>query len=115
MKTLYLNNDKRDFVKFRKGSGRNSIEIYDIEIGSERGIGRGRELITNLCNLCKDDYDLVYAITRESNHVAQQFYTALGFVVSGVLEDFYINIEPLTTGIDTRCNETAFLYMLELK
>lgn len=77
-------------LDYRKGSG-NTVEIYDIEIcNSHRRQRRGRTLV----DLLLDKYlppgtNMVFAITRPENVVAQQFYSELRFRVIGVLWDFY--------------------------
>lgn len=82
-----------DTLQWREGSG-NTIEIYDIEVRSERRQGRGRELVQKLfkkIELWYPDCNLVWAITRTTNEIAQEFYEALGFRVVGVLREFYSN------------------------
>lgn len=88
--TIHLDKDTRDFLVYRSGSGKNSIEIYDIQVGSDRRKGRGRALVnTLLTHYTPRDVNLIYAITRSSNLIAQEFYEGLGFRVVGVLRNFY--------------------------
>lgn len=80
-----------DYVIWRNGSG-GTVEILDIAVQSKRGIGRGKLLIETLfaeINRIHEDNPLVFAITRSSYPIAQQFYEHLGFRVVGVLRDFY--------------------------
>jgi len=80
--------DERDFLEHRQGSG-NTVEIFDIQVGSERRKGRGRELIETLLKSLPNECYLVYAITRSCNLIAQEFYESVGFRVVAVLRDFY--------------------------
>lgn len=81
-----------DYVEYREGSGA-SLEITNIQVRSERRVGHGRQLIKELVAAADrntdDTYHLIYAITRESNRIAQQFYLSAGFRVVGVLYNFY--------------------------
>jgi len=86
-------------LDYRKGSGR-TIEIYDIVVRANRRTGIGRGLVTELFNRITDgleDATLVWAITRSSNFIAQEFYEALGFRVVAVLRNFYKDEHPDTT------------------
>ena len=90
-----------DYVIWRNGSG-GTIEILDIAVQSERGVGRGRMLMEKLFAVINDnrkDNPLVFAITRSSYPIAQQFYEHLGFRVVGVLRDFYTLSEGGGDGI----------------
>lgn len=87
MNRIELDGDKRDYLIWREGSG-NTVEIFDIAVGSERGQGKGRRLMELLFR--KLSYDTrVFAITRADNLIAQQFYEKLRFDVVGVLRRFY--------------------------
>lgn len=66
-----------DFLIYREGSG-NTIEIYDIAVNSERGIGRGTMLFEELKRVV--DNKRIFAITRKENLPAQAFYQSLGFI-----------------------------------
>jgi|GEM_PF-6766622 len=79
--------DPRDFVKYRTGSG-GTVEIFDIAVGTERGIGRGRALIAKLLSQI-DASTLVFALTRGSNTPAHAFYMKVGFRCLGLLTRFY--------------------------
>ena len=87
MNKIILDNDDRDFLLWRDGSG-DTIEIFDIAVGSERGVGKGRRLIELLFEQLHAE-TRVFAITRATNLVAQQFYEKLRFDVVGVLRRFY--------------------------
>ena len=65
-------------------------EIIDIIVPSEvRRKRYGHAMIDLLCQLCKrKEIDVVYAITRAENRIAQKFYESLRFDVA-VLRDFY--------------------------
>lgn len=63
-----------DFLFYRKGSGE-TIEIYDIAINSQRGVGRGAKLFWEMIEKAKPKR--VFAITRRSNYGAQKFYESL--------------------------------------
>lgn len=53
-------------------AGGGTIEIFDIHVGSERGIGTGTAMLEEL--LEKEEPQRVVAITRMSNILAQKFY-----------------------------------------
>lgn len=80
--------DPRDRLEWRKGSG-NTIEIYDIQVMTKRRDGIGRYLVYELLRLIPKDVNLVWAITRTDNLIAQQFYESLGFRVVAILRNFY--------------------------
>lgn len=80
--------DARDFLDYRDGSG-GTVEIYDIQVCSERRRGKGRRLVYTLYKRIKPEVKLVWAITRTDNLIAQQFYEELRFRVVAVLRDFY--------------------------
>lgn len=79
--------DPRDFVDYREGSG-HTIEIFDIQVGSERRQGKGRRLLELLFAHLKPE-TRVWAITRADNETAQQFYEACQFKTVNVLRRFY--------------------------
>lgn len=82
-------NDGKDFLEYRDGSGR-TIEITDIAVTTERRTGIGSRLIHELIDRSKRaNVNLIWAITRAENLIAQEFYEALGFRVVGVLRNFY--------------------------
>lgn len=83
-----------DFLDYREGSGQ-TVEIYDIQVGSDRRKGRGKALLDALFKSLPAD-TRVWAITRAENEVAQEFYEACGFRVCGVLRRFYSGY----TGVD---------------
>jgi ribosomal protein S18 acetylase RimI-like enzyme len=88
MWTIHLDADFRDFLIWRQGSG-NTVEIYDIAVGSERRKGRGRALVNKLYEQVPTGTKLVWAITRSDNFIAQEFYEELQFRVVGILRNFY--------------------------
>lgn len=77
---------------YRHGAGR-TWEILDIVVTQHRRMGTGREMIhlllENARELGERGPAMLYAITRWSNTIAQQFYEALGFRVLGRLHRFY--------------------------
>lgn len=90
----------KDFLAWRRGSG-NTIEIYDIEVGSERRKGVGRLMVSMLLRAVRPQEATVFAITRAENKIAQDFYFACGFHVAGALYEFY----------DSRCGRVdALMY-----
>ena len=73
--------DSADFLDHRGGSG-GTIEIFDIQVSSERRKGRGRLLIEHLLRKVSKEWGKevrVWAITRAENIIAQKFYEALQF------------------------------------
>lgn len=93
MKKITLDCEE-DFLVYREGSG-HSVEIFDIQVKSERRVGKGRMLMELLFSGLKPGTK-VWAITRAENEIAQEFYESLGFRVVGVLREFYAD-EP---GVD---------------
>lgn len=89
MKRIVLDGDSRDFLRYRWGSG-GTIEIYDIAVNSERGVGKGRRLVNLLVERVSTKTHLIFAITRQSNRIARQFYEAVGFSESATLKGFYM-------------------------
>lgn len=90
-------NDSRDFLDWRLGSGE-TIEIFDIVVGSERGVGRGRMLINKLLRVIPKSH-LVFAIARESNGIAKDFYLAMRFKIVARLPDFYEEESAIMYGL----------------
>lgn len=90
MNYLYYDETKSDYLIWREGSG-GTVEIYDLHVsGEHRREGRGRVLVDLLLDRYKPkDCHLVFAITRQENFVAQQFYESMRFRVVAVLRDFY--------------------------
>lgn len=81
--------DGESFLVWRESSG-NSVEILDIHVANEaRRSGVGTRMVEQLKNVVGKDCLLIYAITRVSNVVAQQFYEKLGFRIVGRLHNFY--------------------------
>lgn len=99
------------YLEFRIGSG-NTIEIWDISAGSERRQGRGRKLLTMLILWMRkqaSSINRIWAITRASNFVAQQWYEAMKFRVIAPLRDFYATKD--SNGKDT---VDAIMYGLDI-
>lgn len=77
------------YIEYRYAPG-HTCEIVNIEVEAEhRGKGVGRELVTTLCKIVRQRAKHVYAVTRSSNLIAQEFYAKCGFHVVGVLNRFY--------------------------
>jgi len=84
--TIFLGS--QDFLVYREGGG-GTVEIFDISVTSEhRRRGIGKQLLTTLFQDVGPG-KRVFAITRTTNEVAQQFYESCGFEVAGVLRRFY--------------------------
>lgn len=98
--------DPSDFLDWRRGSGP-TVEIFDIQVGSLRRRGRGRELVRRLLSEIPEGTRTVWAITRASNLIAHDFYHGLGFHAAGYLREFYRDEETTPSGVD------AILYALE--
>lgn len=80
------------FLDYRPGSG-NTVEILDIAVdGTHRRQGLGRWMVNKLLERV-DDGVLVFAITRDTNYIAQQFYEDMRFKIVGFLRDFYADGE----------------------
>lgn len=77
-----------DYLKWREGSG-GTVEIFDIAVTSTRRCGKGTELVNRLIAEVQGKYHLLYAFTRRTNEIAQQFYFALGFEVYAMISKFY--------------------------
>lgn len=85
MKKIELN-DGQDYLYYREGSG-DTVEIFDIAVNSERGVGNGRKLVDTLRS--QVETHLIFALTRVSNIGAQKFYLKVGFHNLGRLKKFY--------------------------
>ena len=79
--------DLRDFLDYREGSG-GSVEIFDLQVGSDRRKGIGRQLVERLCGGLQPDIR-VWAITRATNEIAQIFYERCKFTMACPLRRFY--------------------------
>lgn len=69
--------NKVDYLVYRKGSG-DTIEMYDIAVYSQRGVGNGAKLFNKM--LAKTKEKRIFAITRKENFAARCFYEKLGFL-----------------------------------
>jgi len=78
-----LPHSAQDYLLWCGGTA-NSIEIADIVVMSKRRSGIGRKLVSAML-LALDTETVVWACTRTTNEIAQQFYEALGFDVAGVV------------------------------
>ena len=97
--------DPKDFIDYREGSG-GTVEIFDIVINTERGVGKGRKLVEILKSRVKSH--LIFAITRETNEIAKEFYVGIGFRLIARLPLFYPPDE------DKQPNAHALMYGLDL-
>lgn len=70
----------KGYLVYRQGSG-NTVEIFEIEVDNEyRRQGVGKTLIKELMCICRQkQVNLIYAFTRSSNSISQEFYLKLGF------------------------------------
>ena len=94
--TVFWSDDRRDFLHWRLACN-TVVEITDIQVMSDRRRGRGRALVNQLLDhRLPGGVKTVYAITRASNLIAQQFYLELRFRPV-LLPDFYKD-EPLASG-----------------
>lgn len=84
--------DPRDYLYYRAGSG-NTVEIYDICVGSERRTGVGRRLLMELFRELAPTMS-VWAFTRADNQIAHEFYEACGFRLISSLRGFYDPTHP---------------------
>jgi ribosomal protein S18 acetylase RimI-like enzyme len=119
--TLTLTNHF-DFITYRQGSG-NTVEIFDIQVGTERGEGKGTRLVQKLVRILKENHpeiSLLFAITRENNFIAREFYSSVGFKIISLLPHFYKG-ENVELEEDSRLNflekspeKNAVMYGLEL-
>lgn len=69
-------NDGKDYLVYRPAGG-GTVEIFDILVGTGRGVGTGTKLINLLIE--KEKPPVITAITRMSNVMAQKFYKKNGF------------------------------------
>jgi ribosomal protein S18 acetylase RimI-like enzyme len=84
-----------DRLEWRYASGK-TVEITDIVVGTERRKGQGRKLVESLLQVLRANGQppyMVYAITRSSNAIAQEFYQGIGFKSLGKLDGFYVDAQ----------------------
>jgi GNAT superfamily N-acetyltransferase len=103
MHKIILETDK-DYVLWRESSG-GTLEIFDLLVGSERRKGRGKRLVEMVLEeALRRGAKLVFAVTRPSNQISQEFYQGVGFRTVGVLKQFYRDSNPpedaIVYGID---------------
>ena len=85
-----------DRLLWRRCAG-GAVEIVDIVVRSERGKGRGTQLINQLKQTVKTH--LIFAFVRESNELAIRFYKKNGFERLGAIKDFYREESAVVMGI----------------
>lgn len=83
--TKEIRPNTKDWLIYRPAGG-DTIEIFDIHVGSERGKGVGTAMLQQLIE--KEKPERVVAVTRMSNIMAQKFYYKNGFE-RHPLKDFY--------------------------
>jgi len=98
MNKIVLDNEERDYLLWREGSG-GTIEICDILVMSGRREGKGRQLIDKLLKEMIGKTHLVFAFTRPTNRISQDFYEGIGFKPYGVIPWFYSNPD-LPSGVE---------------
>lgn len=81
-------NGGADYLVWRDGSG-GTVEIWDINVGTDRRRGIGRQLIRELLERVPREVKVVWAVARADNIIAKQFYEALRFRIAGNLWRFY--------------------------
>ena len=93
MNKITLDDEGKDYLIWREGSG-DTIEIYDLLVVSNRRMGIGRNLVNKLLvvvSLLPESPHLVFAFTRPSNRISQEFYEGIGFKQYVVIPMFYEN------------------------
>jgi ribosomal protein S18 acetylase RimI-like enzyme len=98
VKTITLESAS-DYLDWRWTPGC-AVEIVNLTVGSERRRGHGRRLVALLLERVRYDADLVFAQTRASNGIAQDFYAGVGFRRLGTLERFYGAEDAVVWGRD---------------
>lgn len=93
-----LTRDYTDHLFYRDGGG-GTVEIHDIKVRSERGVGKGTALLGKLFSRFPSGTK-VWAITRRSNGIAQHFYEARGFSILGILKGFYQTEKEEEEGVE---------------
>lgn len=86
-----IRNNQSDYLQWRQGSG-STIEVYDIAVFGDRRKGSGRKMIQDLYDIVAKQYSsttLIWAIARESNRIARDFYLGIGWRIIAVLPQFY--------------------------
>lgn len=99
---------RKCFLTYRKGSGP-TVEIYDIEVpASVRRKGIGRWMVNQLIDKhLPPGTKTVWAITRATNRIAQQFYQELRFRPVP-LYGFYCDDPKMYSTVD------AVMYIFEI-
>lgn len=90
LRTILRGPEGENRLLWRKGSGP-TVEIYDICVHTGRREGSGTQLVQELLSSLPPEINTVWAFTRASNLVAQQFYLSLGFAQAAYVERFYCN------------------------
>lgn len=86
---INLDGDPRNYLKWRLG-GENTVELFDIHVGTERRKGIGTRLVEQLLKEVPKTTTLIFAVTKFRATAAHQFYEAVGFRCSGRLHTFYV-------------------------
>lgn len=80
--------EQHGFLEWRLAPG-GTAEIVEIEVSSEhRRTGVGRKLLERMLAELPDDVRVIYAFTRETNGIAADWYSAVGFRMQ-LLPGFY--------------------------
>lgn len=79
-----------------------TCEIVDIEVANaRRRQGVGHSMVNLLIDeMMPKESKLLWAITRSTNKIAQEFYEHMHFRVVGVLRNFYKDEASPTDGVD---------------
>jgi ribosomal protein S18 acetylase RimI-like enzyme len=90
---------ENDHLIYRIGSG-DTVEILDIQVMSKRRMGIGRRMVSKLLADLPPTIKLVYAFTRSSNEISQEFYKGIGFRCVAVARKFYQGEDSILWGVD---------------
>ncbi len=90
---IHKHSEGISYLDWRKGKD-NTVEIFDIVVNGPRRTGIGSLLVNKLCSLISEEVR-IFAITRSSNEIAQQFYESLRFNTVNPLRRFYSEDEGI--------------------
>lgn len=113
MNHMIQGEDSHDYLIWRAASGR-SVEILDIQVNSDRRKGVGRSLVARLIDTLPKGtgtpggVTMLWAMTRLSNTLAQQFWEGCNFYLLGRLHRFYHDGPKATEW------ESALVYGMDL-